>query len=305
MKRWNRMNEQLGDAAERASVAAHLLSGMKLPTAELGAAWQRFLVHQFHDDLPGTSVPSAYELSWNDEVLSLNRFADLLTSAVGRVAQRLDTRVDGRAVVVFNPLSIARRDLAELELSCGPRTKMQVFDGDRLVPTTCVPASGGMRLTFLAELPPLGFKVFALRPAGEGQGDAERGLAVSEHTLENSRLRLELNSNGDVASLFDKVLRRELLSRPMSLQLLPNDSRRFPSWEIQYRDVMSPPEIAAGLTGLRVSESGDAVAAIGRREVPVRPSARPSAWRQTSRLDNMLRSTGEARPLAPRRASVA
>lgn len=279
MKRWNRMNEQLGDAAERASVAAHLLSGAALPTAELGAAWQRFLVHQFHDDLPGTSVPSAYELSWNDELLALNRFADFLTTAVGRVARLLDTRVDGQAVVIFNPLSIARRDLAQIDLPGDQSVKMGIFDKSHPVPTTRVVTAGGVRLTFLAELPPLGFKVFAMRPANEGDGDVESGLSVSDQTLENSRLRVDLDGNGDVASLFDKVVGRQLLSRPLSLQLLPDDSRRFPSWEIQYRDVMAPPTVVTGRTGLRVSESGRAVAAI-----EVRREFAGSSLRQTFRL---------------------
>jgi alpha-mannosidase len=41
---------------------------------------------QFHDILPGTSHPEAYEYSWNDEILALNQFADVLDNAVGYIA---------------------------------------------------------------------------------------------------------------------------------------------------------------------------------------------------------------------------
>ena len=48
----------------------------------LTESWQRFIFHQFHDDLTGTSIPRAYEFSWNDELLSLKQFSGILTHAV-------------------------------------------------------------------------------------------------------------------------------------------------------------------------------------------------------------------------------
>src|SRR4029079_15993540 len=57
MKRFNRENELLADAAERAGVAAELFLGFPYPSERLRDAWVRFLWHQFHDDLTGTSIP--------------------------------------------------------------------------------------------------------------------------------------------------------------------------------------------------------------------------------------------------------
>src|SRR6185295_19973451 len=51
MKRFNRANELLADAAERAGVAAQYMAGAAYPTARLRDAWIRFLWNQFHDDL--------------------------------------------------------------------------------------------------------------------------------------------------------------------------------------------------------------------------------------------------------------
>ena len=66
MKLYNRQNELLGDAAERSSVVAEWLNQASYPGAALTENWQRFIFHQFHDDLTGTSIPRAYEFSWND-----------------------------------------------------------------------------------------------------------------------------------------------------------------------------------------------------------------------------------------------
>ena len=79
-------------------------------------AWKRFIVHQFHDDLTGTSIPRAYEFSWNDELISLKQFAGVLTSSVSAVASQLDTRVKGIPVILYNAHSFPVTDLAEVVL---------------------------------------------------------------------------------------------------------------------------------------------------------------------------------------------
>lgn len=274
MKRWNRANEQLGDAAERACVAAHLLAGAPLPTRELGEAWQRFLVHQFHDDLTGTSVPGAYALSWNDEAIALNQFGDHLSTAVGAVAARLDTRAQGTPLVVFNPLDRPRRDLVELDLASP--APVGVYDGTRALPTDCQAGPGRPRVRFVAELPAFGFKVFDLRP----RATAERDTAVlraDPDGLENEILRVRLDAAGDIASIFDKRLGRELLARPMRLELLPDDSRRFPSWEIRYEDIVATAETLSEPEVL--PEPGQAAALLR-----VRRRHGASAFEQTVRL---------------------
>ncbi len=62
MKAFNRTNQRLAYAAEAAAVAADGLGGAAYPRETLREAWTRFLWHQFHDDLTGTSIPEAYAL---------------------------------------------------------------------------------------------------------------------------------------------------------------------------------------------------------------------------------------------------
>ena len=72
------------------------------PQHTLTEAWKRFIFHQFHDDLTGTSIPRAYEFSWNDELISLKQFSQVLTSSVNAIAGQMDTRVKGTPVVLYN-----------------------------------------------------------------------------------------------------------------------------------------------------------------------------------------------------------
>ena len=94
-KRWNRKNELLADAAERASIAAIWLRSRVYPQERLNNAWTLVMGGQFHDILPGTSTPKAFQFSWNDDVIAMNQFASVLTSATEGIASSLDTRGGG------------------------------------------------------------------------------------------------------------------------------------------------------------------------------------------------------------------
>ena len=116
-KRWNRKNELLADAAEKASVAASWLGLRTYPQQRLNNAWTLVMGGQFHDILPGTATPKAFEFSWNDDVIAMNQFAGVLTDATEAIASGLNTDTTGMPIVVYNPLNIAREDVVEASVS--------------------------------------------------------------------------------------------------------------------------------------------------------------------------------------------
>ncbi len=272
MKRWNRKNELLADAAERAAVAAHWLGAAPYPRSTLGEAWRRVLAHQFHDDLPGTSVPAAYLHSWNDELVSLNQFAEALRAAVAAVARGLDTAGAGVPVVVFNPLSIGRQEVVEARLryaGTAPRA-VGVYGprGEELPSQARRLAANVLEVVFVARLPPVGCAVFDVRPAA-GPCALANGVAAAADRLENERYRVAFDRAGSVASLFDKALGRELLAAPLRLELLADRSPRFPAWEIRYEDVSAAPRaVVGGPARITTLETGPARAGleVERRE---------------------------------------
>src|SRR5256884_426613 len=110
-KRWMRKNELLADAAEKASLGAEWLGARAYPRDRLNGAWTLVMGGQFHDLLPGTATPKAFEFAWNDQVLAMNQFAGVLTSATEAVAGGLDTRAKGTPIVVYNPVNVEREDI--------------------------------------------------------------------------------------------------------------------------------------------------------------------------------------------------
>jgi alpha-mannosidase len=264
MKRWNRKNELLADAAERASVAAAWLGGRPYPLERLNDAWALVMGGQFHDNLPGTATPKAYEFAWNDQVLALNQFAGALTSATEAVASALDTRARGAAVVVYNPLNIAREDVIEATVSFpggAPKAVRVVGPDGKAVPAQLAGVSGaGVKVLFLARVPSVSYTVYDVRPAAAPSASA---LQVSESSLENARYRVRVDANGDVAGIYDKRLARELLSAPARLALQRHKPAYWPAWNMDWIDQQKPPRgYVSGPAKLRIVENGPARVAL-------------------------------------------
>ena len=115
-KRWMRKNELLADAAEKASLAAAWLGGRPYPLERLNAAWTLVMGGQFHDILPGTATPKAFEFAWNDDIIAMNQFASVLTSAIEAVASAMNTQTQGTPIIVYNPLNVEREDIVEAHI---------------------------------------------------------------------------------------------------------------------------------------------------------------------------------------------
>src|SRR6202044_3965586 len=67
----------------------------------------------FHDTAAGTATPQTYRYAWNDDVITANQFAGVVTSASEAVASSLNTDGPGVPLVLFNPLNVEREDLVE------------------------------------------------------------------------------------------------------------------------------------------------------------------------------------------------
>lgn len=255
-KRWMRKNELLADAAEKASVAAEWLGARSYPRERLNDAWTLVMGGQFHDLLPGTATPKAFEFAWNDDVLALNQFAGVVTGAVNGIASGLNTEAKGLSIVVYNPLNVEREDIVEADLTfpTGLPSAVRVVGPDGIE----VPAqSSNGKVLFLAHTPSVGFAVYDVQPAASSTSSSE--LRVSESSLENARYRVAIDKHGDVSSIFDKQINRELLSAPIRLAISTDHPRRWPAWNMDFEDEQrAPRNFVSGDVKVRVVENGPA-----------------------------------------------
>jgi len=265
-KQMNRNAELLADAAERAAVSAAYLNGAVYPDGQLHRAWELTLRNQFHDTLPGTSIPAAQAYAWNDGILSLNQFTGIYTDSIGSLARSLNTDVPGVPLVIYNPLSIEREDVVEAfipeELAHAKAITAYNAKGQAMPTQLTTGWDGKRRVLFRAKVPPVGAAVYALRE-GRPPKVKECEFRVGKRSLENHRYIVKIDDNGDIASVFDKQVNKELLEKPAELEFLENFPDRKPAWRIYFKDIKKPARsVAKDPVHIRVVENGPVRAAI-------------------------------------------
>ena len=263
MKRWNRKAELLADAAERASSIAHW-QGHEYPLTKINEGWIRVLAAQMHDILPGTSIPEAYEFSYNDEVVALNSFAQATKGSVSNVISSLDTTGEGIPVVVYNPLAIERQDTVEALVPITSQGSIKVTNKEgQEVPSQILSRdSEGTRVLFLAQMPSMAFATYHVTTTPETT-KLSNPLKVSPTKLENNRYVVSIASSGNVASIFDKSMQKELLEAPIRMEFLYEKPSSYPAWNMDWKDRQKPPYAYVDSTPeIKVVENGPVRVAI-------------------------------------------
>ena len=236
-KQLNRRAEQLGYAAEAGATMAEWLGEVPYPSYVLNDAYRRFIWHQFHDDLTGTSIKEAYTFSVNDLHLAHNQFSNTLESSVEGIGRGLDARTKGTPVLVFNPVSADNKDIATVEIEMPKGCKdVQVYgpDGKRVKSQVREIKDGKATVDIAAASKSVSVAVFDVRPV-KSTAKQKTNLKASGNTIENSIYKVTVGPDGDISSIVDKRCGRELVAEGQSFgyQVFENNvSEEWPAWEI-------------------------------------------------------------------------
>jgi alpha-mannosidase len=184
-KRGNRQSEFALREAEMWGVAAQAHNGFSYPMGTMDKAWKKVLLNQFHDIIPGSSIQRVYEEAEADYAQVIATANDVAVQAASSLTE------PAQAVTVLNSLSWTRNALIPLPQAyrgatdpAGNVLPSQVIDG-----TTHVEVA----------LPPCGWTT--LRPADGGP--TTNTLRVTERSIENDLLHIELNGAGEIASILE------------------------------------------------------------------------------------------------------
>jgi alpha-mannosidase len=228
----NRQAEMLYHHAEWLSTLGDLLTGSDAyPDEALRSGWERILLNQFHDILPGSSIAEVYEDSRADYAAILATGREVVAVAQERLLAAMAR--DSAGVVVFNGCSWARDGLVALPWSDELARGWLVDAGGARVVTQQVSGERGDLLLLQArDVPALGYATFSLGD-GEPAPVEPPPLSVSARELENDDYRLELDGQGRLVSLYDKRYRREVLAGPANVfQTFVDRPMAFDAWDI-------------------------------------------------------------------------
>lgn len=294
VKRYNRRVESLLRNAEIIH-SMNSLFGNPYPEEELREAWKTLCFHQFHDILPGSSIPEVYEDAYEEYERVERQGEELITGGLSGIARRINTGnpdlADCMPLVVYNTLSWRRNGLVRIEVV--PTRTFKIFD-----PTGApVPGQnlelGNRHFVFFnaPDLPDLGYRTYYLKeellpreplpPAPDawnqpGEPATATRLDDGSVVLENEFLKVRVDAeSGWITSIIDKINQRETLDGPAnSLRLFRDNNTMYPAWNIEPSYKKQEIPIAARPESIEITDRGPVAATVTvRRAVHNSPVA--------------------------------
>lgn len=238
-KKFNRKSEALLSNTEKlASISS--LFGKEYDQAGLKEAWEKVLMNQFHDILPGSSITPVYRDARESYLEAHRTLNTILQESLIHLAQRIDTAREnkGTPLLVFNSLSWARDEVVKVEIPDPLQAGALVLDEQgEVIPSQVLSSQKGKFLCFIARnIPSLGYKIFTIQ---EGKSSSyESSLKVNKTSLENRYFSIHLHpETGNIISIFDKLAKKEVLSSEAcgnELQLFEDKPDQWDAWNIGY-----------------------------------------------------------------------
>ncbi|MBW4663809.1 MAG: alpha-mannosidase [Chroococcus sp. CMT-3BRIN-NPC107] len=290
-KRFNRRCEGLLYKAELFASLATISANATYPKAEIEAAWKKTLINQFHDILPGSSIPKVYvdaNAAWQE----VEQFTtELLHSSLSAISSQITLpsppHPNSIPIIIFNPLNWVSSQVVEISLPT-PGQKWHVYNhyGDKLLTQLISETT----LVFLAKkVSSVGYSLFWLSAATAetlastsespdftltGNSKAHNSinsltknrphsqtnsLEQKDWVLENDLLRVIVDSNsGNLASIFDKINNREILDKSggNQLQAYKDSGQYWDAWNIDPNYNQYPLELSQ-LKSIQWLEKGE------------------------------------------------
>jgi len=185
-------NNRLGEIALRNMELLQVLAGEKTPDTR-DAYYKILLKNQFHDILPGTSIPKVYEIAIPE---MHNMIKDATTAAEGYLQKLSAPKTE--MVSAFNPLSFARSAVTVFDGSFAaegyPSQSYLDADGNEKT-AVCLP---------IAAMSATSFRKCAAVDAGVSAFQAEG------NTLTTPFYHVEFDADGYISSLYDLEADREI-----------------------------------------------------------------------------------------------
>lgn len=216
----NKRNNRKAEILYREAELWQTLAGSLLEpdrSGEVGRAlhkgWKLILLNQFHDIIPGSSIPEVYQTSEKEyrSIFSLGEGS--LELAMEAVIAGIDTRGEGAPYVVLNSLGWQRDMIVDIQTGIKGDSFLSAYQegGTKLESETLVIDAKNILRIRVPEVPPFGYKTVWLREV-DSPAEMDRNCAASfEDSWETAFYRLKFNERGEIASLYDKQGGREIV----------------------------------------------------------------------------------------------
>ncbi len=198
-KKNNRRSEFLYQNAELISSIGKAYLGGCYPQNVLNDGWEKILLCQFHDIIPGSSIKEVYDDSDLIYADLIEKGNEIVENGIKAIAEN----VDSEGTLIFNPNAFEASGTVETP------------DGD---------------IAYVENIPAQGWKVV------DSTSTASNVTACLEcRKLENDYLTVKFDENYEIISIYDKKAERELLpegARANTINAYEDIPRAWDAWEI-------------------------------------------------------------------------
>ena len=228
-KRYNRKSENLLHDIEAMTVMAWLDGRCEWPKEVLEKMWERVLLNQFHDILPGSSIRQVYEDTTEDYEKIAAKGGELLAAA--RTGMDSGIRVGTDSVVIYNMTGFERSEYVQIPYG-GEIDRNTVLE-DETGKLSVIHDEDRLRV-YVEHIPAYGYKTLAIGNEAEQQEIAESRIKILENGVETPYYRITFNGNGEIETLYDLENNRRVdCGRPMNVFAAYEDKpQRFDAWDV-------------------------------------------------------------------------
>ena len=225
------------------------------PQDDLKKGWELILLNQFHDILPGSSIPEVYQ-DCREEYKQVTTYGDKhLNNALNNLSKGKKGAKGDTRLAVFNSLSWNRSDLISLPPPKGKDNLNMVDDKGQTVPVQILPDKKGT-IAHIENLPSLGYNFYTFDKKKSGK--VQSSIKISKNKLENQFFTINFDKKGLITSLFDKRYNREVIEKGKKaniLQAFEDRPIRNNAWDIDifYQDKCIELD---DLSSVQISEKG-------------------------------------------------
>ena len=274
-KRYNRYGERLLYEAELWSTLATLLCGDRFvsqplfsnistilekadfcqaPQQLIETAWKKVLFNQFHDILPGTSIPEVFTAANRDWQAAIAIGEHLLQQSLAAIASSITLpeppQPDAKPIVIFNSLNWSRSQVVTLVNT----NNNCVYDD---LSREIIAESESNSLTFFAQnVPAVGYRLYWITHQTAFVKTTTKVNFKSNFKLENQYLKVAIDpQTGDIESIYNELQRREILRKPGDkLEAFTDAGQYWDAWNIdpEYEQKQLP---AAKLSSIQIIEN--------------------------------------------------
>lgn len=195
IKKYNRELEFSFQNAELASSLNTIINKVNYPQSKIIKNYETFLLHQFHDILPGSAIAKVYQ--------DADRY-------LGNIKK------DNKAIINENLNGLFSKS----------KNKYLVFNPNSF--TVTEPVMVDNRCYIVKDVPSIGYKALKL----EHQPNQ---IKVGERRLSNEYFDIKFNENGEITSLLDKVNKKEIVAKGEAINkfvVYEDMPYQYDNWEL-------------------------------------------------------------------------